>query len=103
MLEECALAGIRFEQEELRLRQGQGERDGGEPTTATDIDHPARSLPEHREQWTGLRDLGLDLFQRSCAGQVDAPVPFEQQLRVAPQRRAHNLTIWPCRSTSFPA
>src|SRR5437764_14642606 len=103
MLEECTLAGIRFEQEELRLGQGQGERDGGKSTTATDVDHAAGSLPGHREQRTGLGDLGLDLFQRSCAGQVDALVPVEQQLRVALQRRAHNLTIWPCRSTSFPA
>src|SRR5207253_8611654 len=59
-----------------------------------DVDHPPDSFPRDSQQGGGVLDLRLDLLDGAGSRQVDGPVPVEQQLGVAPKRRAHILTIW---------
>ena len=83
VLQKGALPAIGLQQGELDLRSGQGQRQGGEAATATDIDHPVDGCPRRREQGIAIGDLGLDLLQRPRSRQVDALVPIQQQLGVS--------------------
>lgn len=93
VLEEGALAGVRLQQGELHLWHRHRQWYGREPTSAADVDHPGDPGPRYGEHGAGIRDQRLDLLERVGAGEVDAAVPLEQELRVLLNFRVHILTI----------
>src|SRR5438876_1374412 len=102
MLQKRALPGVRLQQGELDLWQRQRKGYGRQATAAADVDHAPDPAPRNGPQRGGVLELRLDLLEGSCSRQVDGAIPVEQQLRVPLKGRAHNLTIWSCRSTSSP-
>src|SRR6059058_3757845 len=102
MLQKRALPGVRLQQGEFDLWQRQREGYGRQATAAADVDHAPDPAPGDGLQRGGVLELGLDLLEGSRSRQADGPVPVEQQLGVPLKQRAHNLTIWSCRSTSSP-